>query len=166
MNVRQVIWWIAALIALTSCGFTPLYGVKTRSLPIKVVAVNLETQIVGKLNYAMKQALDDAFNPTHEAQLSRYNMVVNLRKKVYSYGTLSTSVNSRNRVSLNATYTVTDMDGKKIIDGEAFASDSFEIAVSPYSTLVSDEEITILLAKTIAEEIALRMTILIDDRVS
>lgn len=148
---------VAASLLLASCNFRPIYSENHKSLPIKVAAIHTVGQDYGKLEYIMRQELVSAFNPTSALEPAQYVMSVRLLKSILSFDTQSNRVSTRQRIDLRADFVLTDLNGKKITEDFVVASDSFDITVSPYSSLISEEESSNLLAKTLAQEIALRV---------
>ncbi len=149
---------IAFLLGLLSaCGFKPIYGDKHKSIPIKVGAIHTVNQEYGKLSYIMRRELESTFNPPAAQEPAQYIMSVNLLKSILSFDTQSNRVSTRQRIDLRASFVISDLTGKKIAEDFVTASDSFDITVSPYSSLISEEESSNLLAKTLAQEIGLRV---------
>lgn len=146
-----------ASVLLTSCSFRPIYGENHRSLPIKVASIYTVGQDYGKLEYIMRQELESAFNPTSALEPAQYVMNVRLLKSILSFDTQSNRVSTRQRIDLRADFILTDLNGKKVTEDFVVASDSFDITVSPYSSLISEEESSNLLAKTLAQEIGLHV---------
>ncbi len=152
------------LIFLTSCGFRPIYGENHNSLPIKLVSVQTLRQDYGKLDYIMRQELEKAFNPLDSCEPAQYTMTVRMLKTVLSFDTQSNRVSTRQRVDLRVDFILTDLNGKKVTEDFVVASDSFDITISPYSSLISEEETTNLLAKSLAQEITLRVAATLSSR--
>lgn len=152
------------IFLLTGCGFKPIYGENHQSLPVKVASIHTVSQEYGKLEYIMRHELESAFNPTHTQQPAQYIMRVRLLKSTLSFATQSTRVSTRQRIDLRADFVLTDLSGKVIADDYVIASDSSDITVSPYSSLISEEESSNLLAKTLAQEIGLRVAATLETR--
>jgi hypothetical protein len=112
----------------------------------------------------MQQELDKALNPLGTCESTKYLLTVRMLKTVLSFDTQSNSVSTRQRIDLRADFTLTDLNGKKVAEDFVIASDSFDITVSPYSSLISEEESTNLLAKSLAHEIVLRIAATLSSR--
>lgn len=153
---------IILLFLLTSCGFKPVYSTNNTFIPVNTTTITSSEPKESKLNFMMKQALKEALNPLNVAFEKKYDMSIVIKKDILSFETLNTSVNTRNRISLSAHYKVIDLNGNTVLKDKVEACDSFAIAISPYSEVVSEEEITILLARVLAQQIALKLRVFIN----
>lgn len=153
---------VILLLLLTSCGFKPVYSINNALIPINIASITTSEPKESKLNFMTRQALKEALNPLNIDFEKKYDISVVIKKNILSFETLNTSINTRNRISLSAHYKVIDLNGNKIIEDKVEASDSFAIAISPYSEVVSEEEITILLAKVLAQQIVLKLRVFIN----
>jgi hypothetical protein len=148
---------LAIIAALSSCGFKPMYGDRNSGLPIQISSIAMANAESGKLEYIMRKELENQFNPGGFDEKYYYKIAIILHKTLLSFDTQSNRISSRQRIDMRANFVVTDLNGKKIIEDFAIASDSFYISTSPYSSLISEEETANLLAKTLAQEISLRV---------
>ncbi len=160
VEARKLLRISGALIiiaALSSCGFKPMYGERNSVLPIKISSITMANAEVGKLEYIMRKELKSQFDPSGFDDKYDYKIAIVLHKSILSFDTQSNRVSSRQRIDMRANFIVKDLNDKKIIEDFVIASDSFYVSTSPYSSLVSEEETVNLLAKTLAQEISLRV---------
>lgn len=162
-NLFKTAATLCIMLALTACGFKPVYSEHNAALPVKIGAISIRAQEPGKLDYTFKHALSQAMR-SNDASAQDYTLNVELIKSTLSFDTQNNRVTSRNRLDLRANFTLLDRNKKVIFNDFAIASDSYEVTSSPYSSLISEEETTNLLAKALAQEIVMHLLDVIHDR--
>ena len=148
---------ICLLLILSSCGFKPVHSSGNYSLPVKIGAIDGGASADSeKLRYVFSKALNDAMNSQNNSSNS-YTLNVRLTRNLLSFDTQNNKTTARNRVDLRADFWVLDSNQKEIMSDFVITTDSYEITASPYSSLISEEETTNLLAKSLAQEIAVHV---------
>lgn len=158
MLTKRVIFLFLLLIN-TGCGFHPLYS-STNQTPtlesIKLGKVSLGNY-PSKVDYIFQSELRNILS-TLPNQHKKYLLDVTLNKSVSSYGTQQNSINTRSLLMLKANFVLREIDTDKIIvTNTQNIMDSYEVSISPYASIVSEDETANKLAKSLAYEILIRL---------
>ncbi len=157
--MKKVLFSIFVVLMTTSCGFKPLYSENSDSAEklsqIKVL-VNATGDIPAKFAHVLQKTLEDTFH-SNQSHNSTHYLDVTVAKALTSYETQN-NTSTRTRVSLYITLVMRDLATNKLIyTDKLIAIDSFQVADSPYSALVSEDETAIRMTKELANEIQLRI---------
>lgn len=145
------------LLTLSACGFKPVHSSGNYSLPVKVGHIDGSTNADSeKLRYVFSKALNDAMNSQNN-DTNSYTLDVRLTRNLLSFDTQNNKTTARNRVDLRADFVLLDRNQKEIMRDFVITTDSYEITASPYSSIISEEETTNLLAKSLAQEIVVHL---------
>jgi hypothetical protein len=148
------------LFILTACGFKPLYGDSSDITDLEGVKINVASvtaDVPQRFLHTFKYALEDEFNPDQSE--SRYTKVLNVDivKTNVSYETQNNTSN-RTRITMSINFALMDINTDKILlKDKMIAIDSFQVADSPYSALITDEETSIRMINEAVKEIKLRV---------
>lgn len=151
---------IFMLLALTSCGFSPVHSSNYSDMGIEniKVLVNNGSNRPSNLDTLLKKHLEESFNPDSLAQKNNYILEISLSKSNSSYEIQSNTVNLRTRVTLVADISLSRaVDLVKVMEDKVMSIDTFEDSDSPYAALISDEETANKMALGLAKEIKLRI---------
>ena len=157
---NKLTFLILTLITFLSvgCNLKPLYSEQEGALPVKIGNISF-SENPSKLNLIFNNSLEKALNPEGNNISPKYSLDVKLIKSSLSFAIQNNSVNNRTRIDLVADYTLIKLATNKIIvQDKAIAVDSFEITQSPYSNLISEEEVMNILARNLSNEIKLRLS--------
>jgi len=146
-------------LALIGCGFKPLYD--DDSNITELASIKIETSANGsapeKFTIKLKHFLEDALGTSEDIADITKNLNVVVTKSTASYETQNNTEN-RMRITLNITFTLKDLVTNKVLyEDKMIAIDSFKVADSTYSALLTEEETTIKMIKEISNEIKLRI---------
>lgn len=147
------------VLALNACGFKPLHGDQKTFEKLAGIKINVTsvTQIPDKFVHRLRSVIEDTFQMGNNPQQIQYILNVNVTKVLASYETQN-NTSSRTRISLYIHLNLKDIvTDKNIYTDKLIAIDSFQVADSPYSALVTEEETAIRMTKEIANEIELRV---------
>jgi len=127
----------AAGLALSACGFTPLYatpGVVPGLSAIQVVVPQ------GRTAYLLRENLDDELGKDHTAKPAyRLNILVDERR--YARGLLSNDVADRYELHINVAYTLIALDtGKTLKTGYVPVQVTYDSPDSPYAGIATQQD--------------------------
>jgi len=151
---------IIILILLSSCGFQSVYklsneipGVENENYKTELAAVDVKKERK-YINQQLRNNLQDVLNPDKITVTPKYLLTVNLEKSLTSTFTTSIGSSGRNKVILNATYSLKSLEsGDVIAIGNVTAQDDFDVQNKRFANYITQETIEINLTKIIAQNI-------------
>ena len=141
-----------AAIALSACGFTPLYGPQsvTKGLgSIEVVAAD------GRAGYLLREKLDDAL--ARDANLPpTHRLVYTINEMRYARGVRVDNVANRYELSLTANWRLLDVKtGQAVRAGSTSAAVTYDSADQPYASIAAQQDSQERAAAEVARKIQL-----------
>jgi len=135
-TVHAALLAVAAL-ALSSCGFTPLYGPQsvTKGLSaIEVVAAD------GRAGYLLREQLDDAFGRNVNL-LPSHRLVYTIEEQRYARGIRVDNVANRYELKLTAKWRLLDAKtGQEVRAGTTSAAVTYDSADQPYASIAAQQD--------------------------
>lgn len=126
-----------AALALSSCGFTPLYGDQsvTKGLStIEVVAAD------GRAGYLLREKLDDAF-ARDVNRLPSHRLVYTIEERRYARGVRVDNVANRYELNLTAKWRLLDIKtGQQVRAGSTSAAVTYDSADQPYASIAAQQD--------------------------
>jgi LPS-assembly lipoprotein len=126
-----------AALALSSCGFTPLYGSQsiTKGLSaIEVVAAD------GRAGYLLREKLDDAFARDVNL-LPSHRLVYTIEERRYARGVRVDNVANRYELNLTANWRLLDVKtGQQVRAGSTSAAVTYDSADQPYASIAAQQD--------------------------
>jgi LPS-assembly lipoprotein len=126
-----------AALALSSCGFTPLYGAQsvTKGLSaIEVVAAD------GRAGYLLREKLDDAF-ARDVNRLPSHRLVYSIDERRYARGVRVDNVANRYELNLTAKWRLLDAKtGQEVRAGTTSAAVTYDSADQPYASIAAQQD--------------------------
>ncbi len=147
------------LMLLASCGFSPVYGEKNVNHKLSGVKASITPvgDIPEKFLQKFKRDLEDVLHTNQSDAKITHSLDISVVKTVASYSTQN-NTDTRSRITLIASISVKDLNTEKVVYRDRIMSiDSFQVADSPYSALVTEEETLNRMTKELANEIGLRL---------
>jgi LPS-assembly lipoprotein len=145
-----------AALALSGCGFTPLYaeqGVSANLGAIDVVAPD------GRTGYLIRQHLDDAFAKNHGAP-PVYRMALSLGEARYPRGVRIDNVATRYEYVLTADYILTNIaSGLQAKRGSVRVELTYDSADQPYASITAQQDAQDRAAEEAARRIQLELAV-------
>lgn len=144
--VRPVCPWRAASVALVTvssvalsgCGFTPLYA--TPGMSSELSGVQVEAPPHSRLGFLMKERLNDQLARA-EGSRPLYVLKFEVADKRYPRGVAVNNVASRYEIDLTAKYTLTDATtGKEVLTDTVLAQVGYDSSSPPYSGLAAEQD--------------------------
>ena len=144
MSLPARIFFIASLLLLTGCGFTPLYGKKDNGAAPSVLAgVKIDPVSNGHMGQQFKIALEDNLNPGGAVPANApYHLTATIISAEAPIGVSNDGTVSRYNVYLDSTYILfRTSDGAKLTTGKVRNVSSYNNATNEYfSTYVSEQD--------------------------
>ncbi len=150
---------LIATLILTSCGFQPIYksgnkiseNSKAYSEELASIRVSIPRK---KINQDLKNNLEKTLNPDDIQADPKYLIDLILSKTVSSTLTTSTGSSGRNKVTLNVSYRLKDLQSGEIIaTGYTSAVDDFDVGLNRFANYSTEESISSNLTLVIAQNI-------------
>lgn len=150
--------WIAAflLLAVTACGFTPLYAtLDDKQVTNKTAEINI-VPIDNYMGYLLQTNLRNQLNPEQIKAPQNYDLIVTLPEPLISDQNIQEDFfSSRERIIQKADYKLIDRKTKQVlIDTTTSATGSYNITLEPYATYMSKERVRENLIKILAQTIS------------
>lgn len=149
---------LIACLALSACGFRPLYeaGGSSEAMQARLSGVEV-APIADRLGQIMRNRLLERLNVAGSPE---YRLTVVLAQATEGYGTRPDDAATQEQLTLTATVTFTKLDGEQVIFSEDLrARTSYDLVLSDYATVTQREDSARRLALELAERIHRRLAI-------
>lgn len=135
-----------ASLALSGCGFTPLYATNGTGGSLAAIEVlePLDNGYNGlnkdRVGFLLKQSLVDEF-ASRGKQQARYSLTSVITERRYARGVRVNNVANRYEINLTVAYTLTDISTNKVVlSGKAPVIVNYDSADPPYAGTVSAQD--------------------------
>ena len=158
MSSLRSLFLLPALLALAACGFEPLYGTQggTASPALAAIAVDPIPERDGQL---LKMHFEDEINPAGAASRKRYGLAVSLNKTLVPALTRSDGQVLRYNVQINSHFRLYDkLSGAELYAGDVNRTGSYNVAVSDFSSFISERDVAQRILKELAVDYRLRLS--------
>jgi LPS-assembly lipoprotein len=157
---------IGLLLALSGCGWAPLYAdPQSGPASAELRAIHVDP-IPDRIGQRLELALRNSLNPTGEPTKERYRLQTSLRFSLAALGLISAGTSTIGRVDLTATYRLIDLkDGAVLLANTLHSQNSFALNPNEYSTVVGEYDAGARGVAEINEEIVTRLTLFLQGRV-
>ena len=148
---------IAFLLALplsllaAACGFSPLYAPSAGG-GAPVIGPVIVDEVPGKSGYELKSELDKLFD-VERGSGAAHRLSIKISEAVAGVGFRVDESASRSDLTLNATYTLYDVGGARVLTGRAASVASYDIASSAYAEITAQDDARTRAAQELAEKI-------------
>jgi LPS-assembly lipoprotein len=142
---------LPALVLLAGCGFHPMYGA---ALEPQLAAVYVE-EIPDRDGYELRNQLIDLLHSDGSHAGKRYILKVTLNETSQGIALRNDATITRYNQTLDAHYVLTDVRGTVLAEGDQTNLSAYNVAASPYATLVAAQDSSKRAAQDIAERIHL-----------
>lgn len=141
---------MAGVLALSACGFTPLYATPGVSSGLSSIQVSAPA---GRMGYLLREQLDDAFAHT-PGSTPTYRLQIVLDQTRTPLGLRVDDVADRYQVTLAVEYILTDAQtGTEVTRGSASSFVSYDVARQPYAAIAAREDVQERAATEVAHKI-------------
>jgi hypothetical protein len=151
---------IIILILFSACGFQSVYkldseisgsGDENYKTELAAIEIKKERKLA---NQQLRNNLQDVLNPDGIKVDPKYLLSVTLQKSLTSTFTTSIGSSGRNKVILNAKYSLKSLESGDVISiGNATAQDNFDVENKRFANYITQETIEMNLTKIIAQNI-------------
>lgn len=150
---------LAALLALSACGLTPMYAGGTQSASAQGLAAVDIPAIEGRGGWLVKNALEARLGVAGEAT-PRYRLDVRLDDSLEALGVLNDDTISRERRILRARYQLVDLaSGAVLLDATAGSDAGIDVVSSEYATIAAEQKVLENLALEVADRMATQIAV-------
>jgi LPS-assembly lipoprotein len=157
---------IALLLALSGCGWTPLYADPQSgpaSAELRAIRVDPIPERIGQ---RLELALRNSFNPAGEPTKARYRLATSLQFSLSNLGLISAGTSTIGRVDLYVTYRLIDLQsGALLLTNTVHSQNTFALNPNEYSTVVGEYDAAGRSVVEINNEIVTRLTLFLQSRV-
>lgn len=138
-------------LLLAGCGFRPMYG---DTLAPQLSAVFVEP-IPERDGYELRNQLIDLLHSDGTRAGKHYVLAVTLNESSQGIALQNDASITRYNQTLTAHYVLTDARGKVLTQGDQTGLSAYNVAISPYATVVAAQDSSRRAAQGIAERIHL-----------
>lgn len=151
---------IAAALALSACGFHPLYGTLDNGQPGVDLSTIYVSNIQERVGYQLRNDLLDLFNNIGTLEGAKYRLDVVLKSDKVALGFLNNAEITRYNYYLTAHYDLVSLASNKPVKrGSARIITSYNVVTSPYATVVAEKDAQDRAARDIAETIRAEISV-------
>ena len=153
---------VLLLLALSACGFRPIYATDGSAAPGADVPSQLHGILVpaarGRIEQLVYNDLRDRLNPLGVPQRPRYRLdyAVSVIKQPVAFARDETA--TRRNVRVSVTFALRDPDGEAVVfAGTARAIAAYNVLRSQYATLAGERSAEARAVREVSDEIRLRL---------
>jgi LPS-assembly lipoprotein len=151
---------LAALLALTGCGLTPMYAGGSAGPVAQGLAAVDVPPIEGKAGWLMRNAHNDRLTQAGTHGSPRYRLDVVLDDKLEGLGLINDDTVGRERRTLRARYQLVDIaSGNILLDATAGSDAGIDVVSSEYATIAAEDTALENLSKEVADRIVARLAL-------
>jgi len=155
---------LAASLALSGCGLTPMYAGGPQSASAQGIAAVDVPAIEGRGGWLVKNALDARLGVAGQAT-PKYRLDVRLDDSLEALGVLNDDTISRERRILRARYQLVDLaSGAVLLDATAGSDAGIDVVSSEYATIAAEQKALENLALEVADRVATQVALTLRSR--
>jgi LPS-assembly lipoprotein len=148
---------LLSLTLLPGCGYQPLYGANTPAAQqLPVVQIN---NIPDRAGQQLRNRLIDRFYQDGRPATPEYTLDISLVPNVYKLGIALDDSATRAELSLQANYTLRNMQGAAVLSGATTSVTNFNILRSQYATLIGEQDAYDRSIAQVSEDITRRISL-------
>lgn len=158
--MKRLAFLMAAMLALSGCGLTPLYsGGGSGPVAQRLAAVEV-SPIQGKAGWLVRNDLTDRLGQSGAHGTPRYRLDVLLDDKVEGLGLISDDTVGRERRTLRARYQLVDIaSGDIMLDASAGSDAGVDVVSSEYATIAAENTALENLSQEVSDQIVARLAL-------
>ena len=148
---------ILLILTFSACDFQVIYKEKVRGVGITYAqdlsAIRIKKDRT-KLGQELKNNLYDALNPDYIKSEPKYFLILTAKSAISSTFTTFTGASGRNRVTLDVTYTLKNLDNAiTISSGTTSVNENYDVTTNRYGTYTAEQYMLTNLTKIAAQNI-------------
>ncbi len=158
----------AIALALSACGFQPLYGVgnggNVATAPGARLASIYVEPIAERVGYQLRNELVDLFRAQTQSEGAAYRLKLVLRERKGGEALQNDASITRYNYTLIARYELTPAGATTPVrTGEVSALSAFNVATSPFATVIAERDASDRAANDIAERLRTELAVYFRD---
>ena len=148
----------ALLLALSGCGYQPLYGTTSQGSVVQDLAsVNVDV-VPDRSGQEIHNYLRDEINPTGRPEFPHYDLSIELNETREPLAIRTDETATRYNLHQNAQFHLRDLEtGRVVLTGNSNAVVSYNVLRNDFANVVSENDARERGARQIAEDIRLRL---------
>ena len=156
---------IVAPLALSNCGWTPLYAdAETGPASEELRAIKVDP-ISERIGQRLEIALRNSLNPADEPTTPRYRLRTTLSTVLQNLGIEQQGLGTLGQFHVFADYFLSDMQtGSVLLNSRVHVVSSFDLNPNQYSTVVGADDAAVRCAAELDEEIVAQLTLFMQRR--
>jgi len=143
---------LALCFALAGCGFQPLYGDSRLSPQMSSIYVEPIPESIG---YELRNSLIDLLRSNGQTAGKAYRLTITLSDTSQGVAVQNNATITRYNETLTANYVLTDAKGTELTRGSLTGLSSYNVANSPYATLIAQQDSSRRSAEDLAHRLRL-----------
>lgn len=160
----RVIASLVLALLLPACGFQPLYGTTDIAAGARAPGALLSSiyvePIPERVGYRLRNDLLDLFNANARAENAPYKLKLTLRERKDAVALQTNASITRYNYSLIARYELTPAGAAAPVrSGEVSALSAYNVATSPFATVIAERDASDRAANDIAERIRTELAV-------
>ena len=154
-----------ALLALSGCGWAPLYAdPETGPAAAELAAIRVDP-IPERIGQRLEMALRNALNPTDAPVKQRYRLHTTLTVSLSNLGLQTQGTAVLGRLDVFANYVLIDnTTGANLLASGVHSQNSFSLDPNQYSTVVAEGDAGVRSVVEITREMVARLTLFMERR--
>jgi LPS-assembly lipoprotein len=158
---------VAAPLALSGCGWTPLYAdLEAEPANEELRAIRVDP-ISERLGQRLEIVLRNSLNPTGEQSPERYRLKTTLASYLSNLGIQSQGLATLGKLDVYATYYLIDVQsGNPVLANTVHVANSFDLNPNQYSTVVGEDDAAVRSVAELNQEIVTRLTLFMQRRIA
>src|SRR5438874_1831661 len=156
---------LALALALSGCGWTPLYADREAGpADADLQAIKVDP-IPERIGQRLAMALRESLNPGGTPIPQRFRLSVLLKTTRSDLGIQSTGLGSRAKLDANADFTLRDIKtGVPLLATSSHVAESFDILANEYASLVAEDDARTRAVEELGRDIVTRLTLFLQRR--
>lgn len=152
---------VFAGLALAACGFRPLYASGPDGFgPGDSMAAIYVESIPERVGYQLRNHLLDRFGASGRSDGAAYRLKISLREQTLGVAIRPNASITRYNYTLEARYDLFPSDGSAAVkSGTVNALSAYNVATSPYATVVAEQDASDRAAGDIAERLRVELAV-------
>ena len=164
---RRVLLALGLPLALSGCGWTPLYGEPTSGPASEELRAVYVEPILERIGQRLQIALRNSLNPTGEPTPVRYRLRTTLVTGLSNLGIELQGLASLGKLDVYATYSLIDSKSQKLLlINTVHVANSFNLNPNQYSTVVGEDDVAVRSVAELNQEIATRLALFMERRLA
>jgi LPS-assembly lipoprotein len=130
-----------SFVALSGCGFQPIYGAGTNSI-FETEMRDIEIlPIKNRIGQQLRNQLEQRITPKGRSRFSKYTLKVTLSESKQSLAVKKSEIATRTNLNFRANYKVTEKATKKTLtSGRSRMVTSYNILTETFATLMAEKD--------------------------